>query len=119
VSQVGLFKRGPHQTRTAPRSPKKLTLSTAAMHSSLPKRVHSQQMQSAPKSIDVRFAPKATVSHRTAMRRNGPKADILRCSENAPYSITSSAAAMRPGGIVRPIVLAAFRLIVVSYFVGA
>jgi hypothetical protein len=37
---------------------------------------HSQQMQSAPKSIDVRFAPKATVSHRTAKCRNGPEADM-------------------------------------------
>jgi hypothetical protein len=40
-------------------------------------------MQSATKLIDVRFAPKATVSHRTAMRRNGPKADILHRSNNA------------------------------------
>jgi hypothetical protein len=43
---------------------------------------HSQQMQSAPKSIDVRFAPKATVSHRTAMRRNGPKGDICSAANH-------------------------------------
>jgi hypothetical protein len=37
---------------------------------------HSQQKQRALKSIDVRFAPKVTVSHPTAIRRKGPQADL-------------------------------------------
>jgi hypothetical protein len=38
---------------------------------------HSQQMQRALKCIDVRIAPKATVSHPTAIRRKGPSAEIF------------------------------------------
>ena len=48
-----------------------------------------------------------------------PKADILRCSEERRYSITSSACASRAAGIVRPIVLAVLRLTTSWYFVGA
>jgi|ERR1700687_4634937 len=46
---------------------------------------HSQQMQSAPKSVDVRFTSKATVSHRTAMRRNGPNSDIGTAANSALF----------------------------------
>src|SRR5215472_5879242 len=47
-----------------------------------------------------------------------PKADILRCSRDWRYSITSSAVASSVCGNIRPNVLAALRLRVRSNFVG-
>jgi hypothetical protein len=40
-------------------------------------------MQRTPKPINVRFAPKATVSDRSAACRDGPKADMM-ATEKTP-----------------------------------
>ena len=65
------------QTRIAPRSPKKLNVSTAAMHPSLPKRVNLDQVTRFCLPFNFRFAPKATVSDRSAACRDRPKATIV------------------------------------------
>src|SRR5262249_24151145 len=43
---------------------------------------------------------------------------LMRCNERDRYSITSSARASTDGGIVRPSVLAALRLMINSYLVA-
>jgi hypothetical protein len=44
---------------------------------------HSRPGPAGRRSSHVRYAPKATFSHQNAIGRDGPKADILRCSNNA------------------------------------
>jgi hypothetical protein len=48
-----------------------------------------------------------------------PKADILRCSKERHYSITSSAMESNGCGASRPSALAVLRLMTNSYLVGA
>jgi hypothetical protein len=48
---------------------------------------------------------------KNAIGRDGPKADILRCSKERRYSITSSAPAINDRGPLRPIALAVLSLI--------
>jgi hypothetical protein len=43
----------------------------------------SQHKQRTPESIDIRFAPKATVSSENAVRRFGPTGDQRHCQQNA------------------------------------
>ena len=62
--------------------------------------------------------PKADIGTQPRDVRFVPKADILRCSKEQPYSITSSARASRVGGSVRSIALAVLRLRIKSNFVG-
>ena len=71
----------------------------------------SQQMQCAPKSVDVRFDPIATVSYQNVIYHNGPNADLSNCSKSARYSITSSARPSNDSGTSRPIAFAVLRLI--------
>jgi hypothetical protein len=52
---------------------------------------HSRPGPAGRRSSHVRYAPKATFGHQNAIGRDGPKADILRCSEEHPYSIASPA----------------------------
>src|SRR5215471_12462051 len=47
-----------------------------------------------------------------------PKADILHCRIERRYSITSSAIASTPGGMVRPSALAVFEFMTSSNLVG-
>ena len=69
------------QTRIAPRSPKKLNVSTAAMHPSLPKRVNLDQVTRFCLPFNFRFAPKATVSDRSAACRDRPLNETARAVE--------------------------------------
>src|SRR5215472_409160 len=62
--------------------------------------------------------PKADMDHRGRDVRFVPKADIVRCGERRRYSMTSSAIASTPGGIVRASALAVLRLIASSSLVG-
>jgi hypothetical protein len=62
--------------------------------------------------------PKADIEERDWYVRFGPKADILRCSRDWRYSITSSAVASSVCGNVRPNVLAVLRFRTRSNFVG-
>ena len=61
--------------------------------------------------------PKADMSGAARDVRFGPKADSCTAAKNV-YSITSSAMAITPGGMVRPSDLAVLRLITRSYLVG-
>src|SRR5215471_10346521 len=63
-------------------------------------------------SLATDFAPQADV-------RFGSKADIMKCGKEHRYSINSSAAVIRAGGIVRPSDLAVLRLITSLNLVGA
>jgi len=54
--------------------------------------------------------PKADIAEHHSDVRFVPKADILHCSEERPYSITSSARSRIPVGRSTPIALAVFRL---------
>jgi hypothetical protein len=56
-------------------------------------------------STDVHLAPKADIAEREQHVRFVPKADILRCSKECRYSITSSAWARRVAGTLRAIAL--------------
>ena len=61
--------------------------------------------------------PKADIGTQSRDVRFVPKADILRCGKERRYSITSSAIASTPGGIVRPSALAVFALMTNSNLV--
>src|SRR5262249_16666723 len=63
--------------------------------------------------------PKADMDQHCRDVRFVPKADILRCSIERRYSITSSARPSTLCGIARPSALAVFRLTISSYLVGA
>ena len=63
--------------------------------------------------------PKADIIEREWHVRFVPKADILRCSKERPYSITSSARTKNDSGIFSPSALAVLRLMISSNFVGA
>src|SRR5262249_30236158 len=63
--------------------------------------------------------PKADIAERDWHVRFVPKADILRCSKNIGYSITSSAVARRVCGIVSPSARNALRLMNSSNLTGA
>jgi hypothetical protein len=60
--------------------------------------------------------PKADIAERDRDVRFVPKADILRCSKERRYSITSSARTSNEGGMVIPRALAVLRLISKSNF---
>jgi hypothetical protein len=60
---------------------------------------------------------KQTSTHVRAMSALPPKADILRCSEERRYSITSSARERSVAGTSRSIAFAVLRLITSSNFV--
>ena len=62
--------------------------------------------------------PKADIGTQSCDVRFVPKADILHCSIERRYSITSSAVASSVGGTVRPSALAVFAFIAKLYFVG-
>jgi hypothetical protein len=69
-------------------------------------------------SRDVRSTPKADIRFQRNMCRDVPKADKVHRSKMACYSITSSAIAITPEGMVRPSALAVFRLMARSNLVG-
>jgi hypothetical protein len=70
------------------------------------------------RGIDVRFAPnKQTPTGR--IQCDVPKPAVSNRNKQHPYSITSSAMASRPAGIVMPSVVAVLRLITNSNLVGS
>jgi hypothetical protein len=64
------------------------------------------------------FPPKADVPQHRLDVRFVPKADILRCSEECRYSITSSARPRSGNGIEMPSAFAVWALITSSNFVA-
>ena len=79
---------------------------------------HSRPEQVGRRSRHVRYAPKATVRHRNAVCREGPKAPVSGCSKLRAYSITSSARSRTEVGKSIPIVFAVLRLRINSNLVG-
>jgi hypothetical protein len=63
---------------------------------------HSRPGPVGRRASHVRYAPKATVGHQNAIGRDGPKADILRCSKERRSSITSSARTINDRGTLGP-----------------